>query len=599
MTRSFYNFSKRKLKPVNYKLSKVIKPHYKLSYSQCNEYKECKNPVFRELNSCALHCQDEEVEVKYIDRYLKEFCISLMECLIEKIRNDKFYAVSKDGKPMVDYPDYDFEYRNIIFNDELKERIGKISILVENIVFPKNINLENFISNAHTIIRYLGKVNFKKCQFSFLYFNGPNNCYYENCTFNEELKIHPFPQIKNKENEDSIEYRYIDCTFEKNIFLSPSIFTDEMKCNMFYHCFFNENIVVSNLKFKKTLLRFPDILQVIENKKLVSIGSDGKEEFDRIKYCYKVKSLSITDCSFESDFKLNGISKEYYQKVESAGYEIDKSIFHIDDLSIIDNKFKSKVEIKYRTVEKLIFNNSNVDKVFDTFQSGFIEAKFSKSIFNDFAGFEEVRFGLIDNTDFLTVFEHVTFMDFSSFRDTKFSSGLDFSKTNLKDIPNFLDVDVSFKNTTRETFRIIKNSFDDVGNKLEANKFFAEEMKAYKKELDDDGDKWEKLVYRANEEVSDFGRSYTKPIALLFLSIVIYTSWLSIHKSYFEEHIYFIHPWFDWLSTLANNSAKNFLPFSRFLVGKNGMELISLVFYIWFGILIWQIIVAVKRHTQR
>ncbi|WP_426138176.1 hypothetical protein [Psychrobacter sp. TWR1-1-1] len=605
MTRSFYNFSKRKLKLVDYKLSNVLKLHYKLSYSECSAYKECKNPVFRKLNSCALHCQDEEVEVKYIDRYLKEFCVFLMEYLIEKIRNDKFYTVSKAGSVLTDYPDSEFEYKNIIFNNELKERIGGISISVENIIFPKVSDLEDFIQNAKTIVRYLGKVNFKKCQFSFLYFNGPNNCYYENCTFNEELKIHPFPQMKNKENEDSIEYRYIDCNFEKNIYLSASIFTDEMKCNMFYHCFFNESIIVNNLKFKKTLLKFPDILQVIENKKLVDINFDGKKEFDRIKCCYKIKNLSIIDCSFESEFKLNGISKEYYQSVENAGYEIEKSIFHVNNLSIIDNKFKSKVEIKYRTVEKLIFNNSNVDKVFDTFQSVFIEAKFSKSIFNDFAGFEEVDFGVTGNEDnkedkqFLTIFEHVTFLDFSSFRGANFRSGLDFSKTNLKDTPNFLNVDVSFTNTTRETFRIIKNSFDDVGNKLEANKFFAEEMAVYKKELDEDGDKWDRLVYRANEEISDFGRSYIKPSVLLFLSLIIYTSLLSIHESFFENYDYLLHPWVNCLSIQANEVAKNLLPFSKFLEKKSGIEFVSLLFYIWFGILIWQIVVAVKRHTQR
>ena len=243
-----------------------------------------------------------------------------------------------------------------------------------------------------------------------------------------------------------------------------------------------------------------------------------------------------------------------------------------------------------------------MEKVFDTFQSGFIEAKFSKSIFNNFAGFEEVEFSTVENENniqFLTVFEHVTFLDFSSFRGANFRSGLDFSKTNLKDTPNFLDVNVSFKNTTRETFRIIKSSFDDVGNNIEANKFFAEEMAVYKKELDDNGDKWDRLVYRANEEISDFGRSYIKPSVLLFLSLIIYTSLLSIHESFFEHYNYFLHPWVDCLSVQANEVAKNLLPFSRFLEKKSGIEFVSLLFYIWFGILIWQIIVAVKRHTQR
>lgn len=190
-------------------------------------------------------------------------------------------------------------------------------------------------------------------------------------------------------------------------------------------------------------------------------------------------------------------------------------------------------------------------------------------------------------------------MSFSNFRRTNFSSGLDFENSNLKEQPNFLKTKINPINTNRETFRVIKNSFDDVGNRLEANRFFVEEMSAYKKELNDGGDKWDRLIYRANEEISDFGRSYIKPSILLFLSLVIYTSLLSIHKSFFESYDYLLHPWFDCLSIQVNEAAKNFLPFSRFLENSSGIEFISLLFYIWFGILIWQIVVAVKRHTQR
>ena len=287
-------------------------------------------------------------------------------------------------------------------------------------------------------------------------------------------------------------------------------------------------------------------------------------------------------CIFENKFKLNN--------------------FEINSLEISNSHFKSKFELKNSEIKILRFEDVNVDKVFDAFGSKFEKSYFYKSIFNDFAGFEDVQFGSEQGKDieeFLTIFKYVTFMDFSSFRDARFNSGLDFSKTNLKDTPNFLNVDVSFTNTTRETFRIIKNSFDDVGNKLEANKIFAEEMAVYKKELDEDGDKWDRLVYRANEEISDFGRSYIKPSVLLFLSLIIYTSLLSIHESFFENYDYLLHPWVNCLSIQANEVAKNLLPFSKFLEKKSGIEFVSLLFYIWFGILIWQIVVAVKRHTQR
>lgn len=574
----------------------------------CELSSGCKNDIYGNFKYCVLHCSHKDIESKDMDDYLKKFSEIFMKYLYESILYNKFYIVGKDKNVTPVYGIDEFKYKNIIDNKLLIEKLSTMDIIIKNIVFPESSDLENHMLDARTIIKYLGKVNFESCKFGHLIFNGIKNYYHKYCTFAGDVEIYPFPQVITKDNKESIEYRYVDCIFEGNVTLTRSIFTDEIYCNMFYDCFFNENIIVNNLKFKKTLLKFPDILQVIENKKLIDIGFDGKKEFDRIKYCYKIKNLSITDCNFESEFKLNGISKEYYQRIKNAGYEIENNIFHVCNISLIDNKFKSKVEVKYRTVEKFIFNNSNVGKVFDTFQSRFIEAKFSKNIFNDFAGFEEVDFGVTgseddkENKSFLTVFEHVTFLDFSSFRGANFRSGLDFSKTNLKDKPNFLGVYVDCKNTKRETFRIIKNSFDDAGNNIEENKFFVEEMKAYRKELKANGGSWfERFILFCNRWISNFGSSYIMPIGWLIVSILIFSEIIEWHSSFFNEteNTYFWHSNFDYISIKANNFAKNFLPFSRFLTGKSGIEFVSLLFYIWFAVLIWQTIVAVKRHTQR
>ncbi|WP_187147098.1 hypothetical protein [Psychrobacter arcticus] len=594
----------------------------------CELSSGCKNDVYGKLKYCALHCSDGEIESKDMDDYLQEFSKVFMNYLYENILNNKFYKVGKNREITPDYEINEFKYENIIDNKLLTEKLSTMNIVIENILFPKSSNLDNFILNARTVINYLGKVDFKNCRFGHLYFNGIKNYYHKYCTFSEGIEIHPSPQVRTKDNKGSIEYRYVDCIFEGNIALTPSIFTDEIHCNMFYHCFFKSNILISNLKFKKTLFKFPDILQVIKNKEAIDVNFSSKKEFDRIKYCYKIKKLSIIDCSFESDFKLNGISKEYCQRIENAGYEIDNDILHISNLDTIDTKFKAKVEIKYRNIDNLKFTNSNVDKVFDTFQSKFVQAKFSKSIFNDFAGFEEVEFGVIDNKNdiqFLTVFEHVTFLDFSSFRGANFRSGLDFSKTNLKDKPNFLNVEISRVNTNRETFRIIKNSFDDTGNNIEANKFFIEEMKAYREEVNKNSrnsnkyifiDKvliilkkifnkftnenfYRKFIINANYYISGFGESYIKPTFWLIFSLIIYTLVLYIHGLYFDYFDYFIWSGVEWFWIFLNNMAMNLLPFSKFLEKKSGIEFISLLFYIWFGILIWQVVVAVKRHTQR
>ena len=248
--------------------------------------------------------------------------------------------------------------------------------------------------------------------------------------------------------------------------------------------------------------------------------------------------------------------------------------------------------------------NVTVDGLFDASDSSFIRAKFNRTRFLDVADFEGVRFGEINgkylkSDQYVTIFKYVTFMTASNFKNTNFFYSLDFENVDLREQPNFLKSYVNSYNTNRETFRIIKHSFDSKGNNLEGNRFFVEEMKAYKRELNNEGSKWEKLIFFANDIISDFGRSYIRPIAWLVVSLILYTILLNAHASYFKNYQYFLHPYFDTFSVYANSAASNFLPFSRFLESKSGFELISLFFYIWFGILIWQIVVAVKRHTQR
>ncbi|EKN5934533.1 hypothetical protein DVQ16_19505, partial [Yersinia enterocolitica] len=51
------------------------------------------------------------------------------------------------------------------------------------------------------------------------------------------------------------------------------------------------------------------------------------------------------------------------------------------------------------------------------------------------------------------------------------------------------------------------------------------------------------------------------------------------------------------ISNIFNGIASSIIPFKSLL--REGMEFISLLFYIIFASLIWQTIVAVKRHTRR
>ena len=66
-----------------------------------------------------------------------------------------------------------------------------------------------------------------------------------------------------------------------------------------------------------------------------------------------------------------------------------------------------------------------------------------------------------------------------------------------------------------------------------------------------------------------------------------------------RSNIYILPEPIHTIAKYLNDGAKSFLPFSRFIQERKGFEIISLIFYVLFAILTWQIIVAVKRHTQR
>jgi len=104
--------------------------------------------------------------------------------------------------------------------------------------------------------------------------------------------------------------------------------------------------------------------------------------------------------------------------------------------------------------------------------------KIEKSIFDDFVGFERCTFGTNNKLkEEIALFKYATFKDFLNARDSKFLSGLDIKNINLQGETNFLDAQIEVKSSNRETFRILKHSFDSIGNIIEANIYYQKEMK--------------------------------------------------------------------------------------------------------------------------
>ncbi|MBK6957323.1 MAG: hypothetical protein IPH22_02040 [Nitrosomonas sp.] len=376
------------------------------------------------------------------------------------------------------------------------------------------------------------------------------NISYENCKFKSEWILKAFTQSIEG---DSLIYK--NCEFKENVSLIPE--------NAYVY---TERAYFNNCNFKKKL----EIERVIFSKCFIENNNDIRTE---------IGQFSIARCNFEEKFFLNNCN--------------------IKNFVIKDSKFVSKFEFKNNTVmQDFEINNTNYSKLADMYETNFLSKfKIKKSIFNDFVAFEKCKFGENDKEN-AALFQYVTFYSFANFRNTKFFSGLDIETINPKESPNFLGTSVNPINSNRETFRIIKNSFIKTENNIEANKYFAEEMNKYRKEIRETGIWHEKIILFYNGFFSNFGQSYIRPLIALLVFTAIYYS-LQIGQK--ENWLYEIYPaanvFISCFSYHLNGFARSLIPFNRFLY--EGMEFLSLFFYIFNSSFIWLIIVAIKRRTKR
>lgn len=533
----------------------------------CNLLSGCNNKVFKNLNYCALHCEKNSHKIDAESGLLTEFNNMLNRHIIDDVLSKKNLGMQE---PYFINQLNECKKNNTPIHkiNKCRSNLSNRTLWLDYIKFPVG-NLTDYLEN----LKVFKSVRFFECSFSSSEFDLElTPVYFKSCSFKNDFQIKK--TVLYKIEEDCVFY---ECTFEHKVYIDLK---DEIKedrifeYTLFEECCFRSVVSLRYVEFQKELFKFKPI---------------SKTDSELSKRTW-LSSILINNVVFHDKCKFNYID--------------------IVNLVIKDTKFLSKLEVKESFISYFELNNSNVSEVFDSFDSRFIRFIFYKSIFTDFSGFEKVRFGLEDNfNDLYTArFIYTTFMNFSNFRSTKFLSGLDFENSNLKEQPNFLKTYISPTNTNRETFRIIKNSFEKSNNKIESNKFFVYEMKEYRRKAKYTEGFSTRFVLCANYYISRFGESYIQPFIIFLLSIGIYTYILELHKNIFSGQPivryvvslrnFVIQDWFVSLSKFLNACAANVPLFSKALESKSGIEFISLLFFIWFGILTWQIIVSVKRNTQ-
>lgn len=258
----------------------------------------------------------------------------------------------------------------------------------------------------------------------------------------------------------------------------------------------SEGLIFEGIVFNSGLLSFGKeyIDCSIGNNKLYKfLNSDLNFEIN-----YKdVKSFKFIDCKFSDDTFFNF-------KVDLESLIFEECIF--EKRCYINNQYESndeQITINCIKIKKTVFNknfklHNTLINDFHIADTDFIKnADFFKSIFESGQGskinFNSINFhelALFGNTEFKQIlqFKYVTFKGYSHFRSAFFYQGLDLEYANIEQEMNFFDIKEldstdSKKNTSQETYRIIKYQLQKVGNTIGANKYHSLELSKRRQEL--------------------------------------------------------------------------------------------------------------------
>lgn len=339
--------------------------------------------------------------------------------------------------------------------------------------------------------------------------------------------------------------------------------------------------------------------------------------------------ILFNNCIFESEVELN---KVYINRVSFLACTMQ-------NLNCQDIIFEQKVKIQNCIVNgKANFYNTKFKELADFYRTKFNEVVFERADFEDFVDFASTTFEnkvSFEDTTFEagaafvkcnfnkeTVFTYTSFEDKTFFNEAKF-----LNKINLETATFYKDVDflkIKTEVANRETARKIKDSFEKQNNIIEANKFYALEMKEREKELAKDIKSGKNivdwLIFKAHAISSNHSQDPVSPI-LWILNIALFYL-MSISTFYHNNALAFISALFM-ISFLFSRTTllkimllANFLifyflsyinldyltdkinPFS-IMTSKDTMTFGLLMFKIIIAYLIYQFIVSVRQNTRR
>lgn len=384
-----------------------------------------------------------------------------------------------------------------------------------------------------------------------------------------------------------VEIHFDDCVFHSDWSVTESHAFDESK-PLFDECKFHQKVIFDGDKLGPASLRdYNGIFGGIAIEQLVltdfTLDVALLQENHLADFC--IRSIKINRCKIEAQFiatRLTGLNV----------FECKSTVF------------SKKLMLHCCQVGHLRLIDTNCEGLASFYESNFHEVLARKCLFSNQALFVKCRFGS-DQPQQTVAFEEVTFESSISFRKSEFYCPLSMRSTDRQGQPNFLDTTFTqpaLAKMDRETFRIIKHSFDSVGNRIEANKYFAHEMDAYRRELRDSEGRahwtirWERLLLWMNATFSCHGQSY--PRALLWLGGTIIASGTilacyEVASGATQSNM--LTTLGGWLNTVA----MGFLPLRPLMADREHLAFFILAVTALISVFIWHLLVALRRHSKR
>ncbi|MBU1659536.1 hypothetical protein KKG72_10900 [bacterium] len=243
-----------------------------------------------------------------------------------------------------------------------------------------------------------------------------------------------------------------------------------------------------------------------------------------------ILSITVDFCEFNGKFYINKQDDDHNSEII------------LNKLIIKDTEFKNNFKLHNCRVKEIELKDTDFQKNADFYKSKFDKGLNTKEIYFKSMNFKSLA--LFGDTEFFEklIFQYVTFEGYNHFKSAKLHKGLDLEYTNVQKEINFYGIEIEDTSTTsQETYRIIKNQFEKLGNKIEANKYHALELNQRKRELEKN--KWqnfsEYLVFKIHDISSKHSTSWFR--ALMW---IIFTGFLTIFLVHLEivKDVFF-HPY--------------------------------------------------------